>query len=84
MSVVNHAPGCQHPTACHALGTGLCRACARHAPRLPNVVRIELTAAHRRRLGNMASEAGITADELASRLLSDLIDEDAKAHGASA
>lgn len=48
--------------------------------RAASVVRIELTAARRRRLGEMAREAGVSADELASRLLTDLLDEDAAAH----
>jgi hypothetical protein len=47
---------------------------------LGRIVRIELSNECRRHLAKMAREAGISADELASRMLSDLIDDDAKAH----
>lgn len=54
-----------------------------YVPKLACVVRVELTPEHRRRLGTMASEAQIPADDLASRLLADLIDDDWAVHEAT-
>jgi hypothetical protein len=47
------------------------------------ILHVELSISRRRRLGDMAREAGMSADMLASRLLTALIDDDAAAHGES-
>ncbi len=88
---VNLTRGCERPAHCRSRAGGLCARCtARGGPQAPmvaaaattlHVIRIELTGARRRALGDMAREAGVSADMLASRLLSAVIDDDAAAHG---
>jgi len=91
---VNMTRGCERPANCRGKPPTLCRRCrARGAvenaqterpPKLGSVIRIEITAERRRHLTAMAKEVGKTVDELASGLLSDVIDDDAKAHGVRA
>lgn len=84
---VNTVPGCQKPTSCYARKGYLCASChaavsfSNPVDRASVIVRIEMTASRRRRLGDMARRAGMSADALASGLLSTLIDNDAAAHG---
>ncbi len=87
---INMTPGCERPANCRSRAGGLCARCSVRRPAAPtvataatasHVIRIELTGAHRRILGEMAREAGISADTLASQLLAAVIDDDAAAHG---
>lgn len=84
---VNSLPGCQKPDACRARIGFLCGICAsavsaaKFEQGAAAILRIELSASHRRRLGDMARERGTSADVLASRMLTALIDDDAAAHG---
>jgi hypothetical protein len=48
------------------------------------ILRIEISASHRRQLGNMARERGVPADVLASRILTASIDDEAAAHAGAA
>ncbi len=60
-------------------------AAARMAPANRScVVRIEMTPTHRRLLGAMATDVKVSADEMASRLLASLLDDDAVTHGTPA
>ncbi len=60
-------------------------AAARMAPANRScVVRIEMTPTHRRQLGAMAIDVKVSADEMASRLLASLLDDDAAMHETNA